>query len=201
MYRARIGLGNGVCLNSGKLVIAGILKLKYDQRRLFVMRSVDNGDIWTTDVKPLDAPPDATLGEHIQVVEYANDLVNISCSFEGSKQCFCIYSDTGFKVFDCQIKDANPECQGCIVRLPTKTNKFYHIAMASHGNETDKDLTLYLSEDGCKTWYQFNTLGAVNAEESDLAYYSVKEGEEEAKGIVCVTVMVQKQRVIILECS
>ncbi|XP_071958279.1 uncharacterized protein [Antedon mediterranea] len=66
------------------------------------------------------------------------------------------------------------------------TDEFYQIVMASHGNETNKELTLYLNKDGCKTWCQFNTLGAVNVEESDLAYYSIKEGKEEAKGIVCV---------------
>ncbi|XP_071958844.1 uncharacterized protein [Antedon mediterranea] len=186
-----ISLGHGVCLHSGKLVVAGVWMLKDNEsieKKLCVMTSTDDGDTW--DIVTAVKPQDATLGEHTQVVEYANDDVYISCSLEECKQRFHVYSEEGFKAFDVKTEDAqleaNPECQGGIVRLTTKTNKFYQVAVTSHGNETNKELTLYLSKDGCKTWCQFNTLGAVNAEESDLAYYSVKEGEEQAKGIVCV---------------
>ncbi|XP_071958824.1 uncharacterized protein [Antedon mediterranea] len=185
-----ISLGDGVCLHSGKLVVAGVWTLKDNEsieKKLFVMTGTNDGDTW--DIVTAVKSPYATLGGHTQVFEYANDNVYISCSLEDCKQRFRVYGDEGFRTFNVKTEDAqletNPECQGGIVRLPTKTNQFYQIAMASHGNET-KDLTLHLSEDGCKTWCQFNTLGAVNAEESDLAYYSVKEGKEEAKGIVCV---------------
>ncbi|XP_071958907.1 uncharacterized protein [Antedon mediterranea] len=202
-----LSLGHGVCLDSGKLVIAGVENLDNNERKLFVMTSTDDGDtwsivyaeentenLWSTDnlnsweLLNTVKPHDATLGEHIQVVEYANDQVYISCSLENSNQRLTAYSNDGCETFeiDNELLEANPECQGGIVRLPTKTDEYYQIAMASHGNETKKDLTLYLSEDGCKTWCQFNTLGAVNARESDLAYYSVKEGKKEAEGIVCV---------------
>ncbi|XP_071959374.1 uncharacterized protein [Antedon mediterranea] len=185
-----LSLGDGACLNLGLLIVAGVwswTNVERIEKSLVVITSTNNGDTWdiVTDVKP----PAATLGEHTQVVEYADNRVYISCSLENSKQRFHVYSDKGFKSFDVRDEDAmlklNPECQGGIVRLPTKTDDFYQIAIASHGNKTN-DLTLHLSKDGCKTWSQFNTLGAVNAEESDLAYYSVKEGKKEAEGIVCV---------------
>ncbi|XP_071957668.1 uncharacterized protein [Antedon mediterranea] len=39
-------LGHGVCLDSGKLIIAGVENLDNNERKLFVMTSTDNGDTW-----------------------------------------------------------------------------------------------------------------------------------------------------------
>ncbi|XP_071958848.1 uncharacterized protein [Antedon mediterranea] len=182
-----LSIGDGKCLKTKKLVVAGVCKMDSNAKKLIVIIS-DNEDIWN--ILPPVTPPDATLGEHTQIIEYANDQVYISCSLEGCHQVYVSCSNDRCETFDGWVQDAfletSPECQGGIVRLPTKSGNFYQIAMASHGNETNKDLTLHLSKDGCKTWCQFYTLGAVNAEESDLAYYSVKEGKEEAEGIVCV---------------
>ncbi|XP_071958647.1 uncharacterized protein [Antedon mediterranea] len=178
---------DGVCLESGNLVLAGVCNIDNNgskERSLLVIISTDDGDNCNIEhVIKLQV----TSGIHTQVVEYGQDQVYIICTLEDdSTHLFIINSKDGCKTVDVvnEKEETNLECQSGII--PTKTDEFYQIAMASHGNETNKDLTLYLSEDGCKTWSKFNTLGAVNAEESDLAYYSVKEGEEEAEGIVCV---------------
>ncbi|XP_033114277.1 sialidase-3-like [Anneissia japonica] len=184
-----IGPGHGLCLQSGKLAVAGYIKFS-EQVQLCVLTSDISGGTW--EVVPISCSPgNAVFGGHAQLVEYAKDKVCITCSLKDCKQRFNVFSSDGCKTFHNgklkpKLIEANPGCQAGIISIPSERKKGLSlIAFTNPAHESRfEKLSLRLSEDGGETWTDPcpPLIGRSSAACSDLAYYKGKDD----RGLACV---------------